>query len=113
MHLSSHLADLLFLPLEALFVRSVALGFLFTAEKKLPSGPLIPLRSEVIPLGCWFGMGIRPGGVSQYLKNLAFCGALEVAVGLGVWQLSTGVSTFRSIFFSFKLLTQCLLRHVF
>ena len=92
MHLSTHLTDILFLPLEAWFVRSVALGFLSAAASKSPSGSVLGLRDQVISPGCWFGMGIRPGGAMQYMKNLAFCSALEVAVGIGVWQLSTGAA---------------------
>lgn len=91
-HLSTHLTDFLFLPLEALFVRSVALGFLSAAASKSPSSPILNLRNQVIPPWCWFGMGIRPGGAFQYVKNLVFCGVFEVIIGLGVWQLSTGAA---------------------
>lgn len=85
MHLSTHLADLLFLPLEALFVRSVALGFMSAAATRSPSGPAIGLRNQITPLGRWFGIGISPGGSFQYIKNLVCCGVIEVAVGLGIW----------------------------
>lgn len=85
MHLSTHLADLLFLPLEALFVRSVALGFISAAAIRSPSVPAIGLRNQITPLGCWFGIGIIPGGSIQYVRNLMCCGVLEVAVGFGIW----------------------------
>lgn len=92
MHLSTHIADLLFLPLEASFVRSVALGFLSTAAIRSPTSSALGLRSQVIPLGRWFGMGIRPGASFHYIKNLTLCAALEVVAGLGIWQLSTGTA---------------------
>ena len=94
MHLSTHLADLFFLPLEALFVRSVALGFLSAAASRTSSGSVDGMRNQVIPLGRCFGMGIKASGLSQYVRNLAFCGALEVVLGLGIWQLSTGAAWF-------------------
>ena len=92
MHLSTHLTDLLLLPLEAMFVRSVALGFLSAAAKKSPSSPIISLQNQVISPLYWFGPGIRPGGALQYLKNLAFCGSLEMALGFGIWQLGAGAA---------------------
>lgn len=91
MHLSTHLADLLFLPLEALFVRSVALGFLSAATGS-PSGSVLGLRTQVIPLCRWFGPGSSPGSSFRYIKNLVLCGAVEAAVGFGIWQLSAGAA---------------------
>ena len=91
MHLSTHLADLLFLPLEALFVRSVALGFLSAATRS-PADSVLGLRTQVIPLRRWFGLGISLGSSFRYTKNLVLCGAVEVAVGFGIWQLSAGAA---------------------
>lgn len=91
MHFSTHIADLLFLPLEALFVRSVALSFL-NASASVPSSPAARWRDQVIPLSSWFGRGLGPGGLRNYVMNMAMCGVFELAIGMGLWQLSSGAA---------------------
>ncbi|KAL8831065.1 MAG: hypothetical protein Q9191_001077 [Dirinaria sp. TL-2023a] len=92
MHFSTHLADLIFLPLEALFVRSVALSSLSISASGGPSSPAARWRDQVIPLRSWFGMGTGSGGVRNYVRNMAMCGVFELAVGMGIWQFSTGAA---------------------
>ena len=94
MHLSTHLSDLLFLPLEAVFVRSVALNFYNNAASRSPSGPAARWRNEVIPLRSSLGLGIIPGGSRGYVANMAMSAVSELAVGVGIWQLSTGLAWF-------------------
>lgn len=91
MHFSTHLADLIFLPLEALFVRSVAISFL-NASANVASSPAARWRDQVIPLRSWFGMGTGSSGVRRYVMNMVMCGIFELAVGMGIWQLSTGTA---------------------
>ena len=109
-HLSTHLADILFLPLESLFIRSVALSFfslplfmpysppLQSRSPFLPSSPHTSpsaalLRAEIFPLGTWFGVGLRGrrGRMMDYAARMTLCSGLEVCVGYVVWQLGAGV----------------------
>ena len=87
--MSTHLADWLSLPLEALFVRSIALAFASSRTAPL-SAPW--LRSEIYPLGSWFGMGIRSGRAGDYILRTVLCCGVEMALGLGVWQMTTGLA---------------------
>ena len=91
MHFSTHLADLIFLPLEALFVRSVAISFLNISASG-PESPAARWRDQAIPLKSWFGVGTGSGGVRNYVMNMAMCGVFELAVSMGIWQLSTGAA---------------------
>lgn len=92
MHFSTHLADLLFLPLEALFVRSVALRFPSATPSTAPSGQAAGWRSQVFPLKSWMGWGAGPGGLRGYISNMALCGVFELAAGVGIWQMSSGAA---------------------
>ncbi|MCJ1261404.1 hypothetical protein MMC22_001268 [Lobaria immixta] len=106
-HISTHLADILFFPLEALFIRSVARNFLSPPLQSstghlASSFPfLVPthtsvaasLRAEVFPSETWFGAGLRGGksGMIDYAGRLALCAGLEMGMGFAVWQLGAGV----------------------
>lgn len=110
-HISTHLADILFFPLEALFIRSVARNFLSSPLLSSPnnlvslSSPFqassprnsaaaaAMLRAEVFPSGTWFGAGLG-GGKSRmmdYAGRLALCTGLEFGLGYVVWQVGAGV----------------------
>lgn len=106
-HISTHLADILFLPLEALFIRSVARNFLSSPLRSsshlASSSPFLApphasavadnLRAEVFPLETWFGAGLRGGRsrMMDYAGRLALCAGLEVGLGYVVWQLGAGL----------------------
>lgn len=99
-HLAAHLTTLIFLPLEALFVRSVTLGYLSSPVHAhgISSGARERLRREVYPLGSWFGAGLRGGGggvgggVADYVGKMVLVAGLEVGVGFAVWQFGVGVA---------------------
>lgn len=92
LHLSTHITDILIMPFEALWVRSVALAFLSSpaagAGTQAAAGRW---RGEVFPLGGWFGMGLRGGwrGVGDYVGKMVLLTGLEMGVGEFVWQACT------------------------
>lgn len=92
-HLAAHIADIILLPLEALFVRSLALAFL-SSPRANPAAQAAAarLRGEVFPLGGWFGMGLRGGwrGVGDYAGKMVLVLGLEVGINMAVWQACTG-----------------------
>ena len=112
-HLIHPLCSLLALPMDALYIRAVALAFLGASGA---SPAALGLRSTVYPLNSWFGakVGTRTGmgmglgvaagtvigmghgarwrQVTDYMGKMALCVALETMVGLGVWQVGMGVA---------------------
>ncbi|MCJ1451266.1 Mucin-2 [Mycoblastus sanguinarius] len=95
MHLSTQLTELLFLPLDALFVRSLALAFLSSpASSPTARTAAGRWRSEVFPLGTWFGMGLSSGwrGMCEYAGKMLLISGIEAGIGLAIWQLGTGMS---------------------
>ncbi len=94
--LASHITELLFLPLEALFVRSLALGFLSSPRADpLAQAAASRWRSQVFPLGGWFGMGLRAGGwkgAADYAAKTALIFGMEMGFNLTVWQICTGIA---------------------
>ena len=95
-HLSSHLTDLLFLPLEAMFVRSVAIAFLSSpAAGREAQIAAMRWKREILPITGWFGMGLRGGGwrgVADYAGKMVLVSGMEVGIGMAVWQACTGFS---------------------
>lgn len=95
LHLSGHITDILLLPLEALYVRSVALSFLSSPSANLGAKMAAERwRGEVYPLGGWFGMGLRGGwrGVGDYVGKMVLVEGLEMGIGFAVWQVCLGFS---------------------
>ena len=94
-HLASHLVDILFLPLEALFVRSLVTGFL-SSPRAGPQAQAVAARwkGEVYPLGTWFGMGPRGGWRSMvdYAGKMVLVLGMQMGVHLTAWQICTGVA---------------------
>ncbi len=94
-HLAAHLADIICLPLEALFVRSLALAFL-SSPRANPAAQAAAarLRVEVFPLGSWCGMGLRGGwrGVGDYAGKMVLASGLELGISMAVWQAFTGIA---------------------
>ncbi|KAI4263791.1 MAG: hypothetical protein L6R42_001080 [Xanthoria sp. 1 TBL-2021] len=88
--LSTIVADVILLPLEALLVRSVALTYLNT-----PSGAAystMGLRSEIYPLGSWAGMGLRGGRVMDYVRKMTLCLGVDMLLRFAVWQATAGAA---------------------
>ncbi|KAL2040070.1 hypothetical protein N7G274_006973 [Stereocaulon virgatum] len=94
-HLSTHITDVLMMPVEALFVRSIALAFLSSpAAGAGVQAAASKLRGEIYPLGQWFGVGLRGGwrGVGDYVGKMVLLTGLEVGVSMVVWQACTAFS---------------------
>ncbi|KAI4246576.1 MAG: hypothetical protein L6R40_001939 [Gallowayella cf. fulva] len=88
--LSKMLADILLLPLEALFIRSVALAYLDTADGA--SYAAMGLRQEIYPLGSWFGTALRGGRAMDYVRKMTLCFGLDMLLGFGAWQVTAGAA---------------------
>ncbi|KAL9605143.1 MAG: hypothetical protein Q9219_000077 [cf. Caloplaca sp. 3 TL-2023] len=91
-NLATVLTYTLTLPLEAFFVRSVALRYLSTGGGG--GGALHSsrwLRNEIYPLTSWFGMGLRGGRAMDYAGKMVLCLGTEMALSYGVWQINAGV----------------------
>ncbi|KAL8914605.1 MAG: hypothetical protein Q9171_000786 [Xanthocarpia ochracea] len=86
--LSTIVADVLLLPLEALFVRSVALAHLDTAGGAAYSA--MGLRNEIYPLGSWFGTGLRGGRPIDYVREMVLCFGVDMLLGFLAWQTTAG-----------------------
>lgn len=88
--LSSIVADILLLPLEALLVRSVASTYLNT-----PSGAVystMGLRHEIYPLRSWAGMGLGGGRIMDYVRKMTLCLGVDILLRLAVWQATVGAA---------------------
>ena len=94
-HLSGYITEILLLPLEALYMRSVALSFLSSPSTNLGARMAAERwKGEVYPLGGWFGMGLRGGwrGVGDYVGKMVLVEGLEMGIGFAVWQACMGLS---------------------
>lgn len=89
-HLSIMFTHALYLPLEALFVRSVASAYLSTTGGVSESS--LWLRNEIYPLGSWFGMGWGKGSAMDYARKMTLCLGMQMALGYGVWQIGAGAT---------------------
>ena len=51
-------------------------------------------RSEVFPVGAWFGKGLRGGwmAMGDYAGKMALVMGMEMGVSFAVWRLCTGVA---------------------
>ncbi|MCJ1376649.1 hypothetical protein MMC20_007892 [Loxospora ochrophaea] len=96
-HLISHIASLICMPLEALFVRSLALGFLAAAPATDPltQASALALRSAVYPMGAWCGLWGGEGWYAagrSYARKMLLCVGMESLVSYGVWEVGLGVA---------------------
>lgn len=94
-HLSGCIADIILFPLEALYVRSVALSFLSSPAASVGAKAAAERwKGEVFPLGGWFGMGLRGGwrGVADYVGKMVLVQGMQRGIGFVVWQASVGLS---------------------
>ena len=95
-HLSGCITDILLYPLEALYVRSVALAFLSSPAANVGAKVVAERwKGEVYPLGGWFGIGLRGGwrGVADYVGKMVLVQGLEMGNGFAVWQISVILSS--------------------
>lgn len=88
--LSTIVADVVLLPLEALFVRSVALTYLNTSSGAAYS--TMGLRNEIYPLGSWAGMGLRGGRVMDYVRKMTLCLGVDMLLRFAAWQATAGAA---------------------
>ena len=94
-HLSSHLTDLLFLPLEALLVRSLAIAFLSSPAARTEAQiAVMRWNREIYPIRGWFGMELRGGwrGVADYAGKMVLVSGMEAGISMAIWQACTGFS---------------------
>lgn len=92
-HIAYNLADLLFIPLETLFLRSVARRFLASPQAQHLAGAT-PFRSPLLPLGTRFGLGLGRGGwrgIVHYAGMIGWCWGFKVVAGYLTWQLGAGI----------------------
>ena len=93
-HLSRRFADLLFLPLEALFVRSVAYTFWQAPGLAVGGrGAAGRWKGDVFPMGGWFGTGFKAGGwrgAGEYAGKMLLIWGLQVGTNFALWELTTG-----------------------
>ncbi|KAL8701290.1 MAG: hypothetical protein Q9201_004990 [Fulgogasparrea decipioides] len=91
--LANIITDILLLPLEALFVRSLAVAYLGRrGVTDDPKPALWLLRDGIYPVGSWFGVGLRGGRMMDYVTKMVLCFGMDMALSYGIWQVSAGVS---------------------
>lgn len=91
-HLSWHIVEFLFLPIETLYVRSIALSFLASPLASVGAQAAASRwRGEIYPLGSWFGMGLNGEwrGIGDYVGKMVLLSGLEMALGMLIWQPCT------------------------
>ena len=96
-HLSSAIADVLFLPLETLFIRSLAVSFLsHPAGSPGTRAAAGRWKSQVYPLGGWFGLGLAGGwmGMCDYVCKMILVTGIQVGFGMAVWQVGYSLCFF-------------------
>ena len=93
-HLSYLATDLLLLPLEAAYLRSIALGFLGAplGNREGAADAAGWLNGQVFPMGTWFGYGLGRSGARDYGRKMILCLGMETMVGFSIWQLGIGAA---------------------
>ncbi|ODM24294.1 hypothetical protein SI65_01998 [Aspergillus cristatus] len=84
-HLASMLTTVIFLPLESLYLRSLASSFLSSR------GSSSALRSDVRALGAWGGGGSRTD-ILTYVGKMALMMSMQAAVNASVWGVISGAA---------------------
>ncbi|PLB54472.1 hypothetical protein P170DRAFT_397986 [Aspergillus steynii IBT 23096] len=84
-HLATMITGVLFLPLESLYLRSVASAFLSSIES--PPG----LSSDVRDLGAWGGGGSR-ADIAAYMGKMVLMLGMQAAVNASVWGIVSGAA---------------------
>ena len=94
-NLAGYIEAIMLLPLEALFVRSLAYSFLSSPQANPTAQAAADRwRTEIYPFGSWFGMGLRGGwrGMGDYVGKMVLVTGMEMGVNLMLWQVCTGLS---------------------
>lgn len=86
-HVSSLLATAILLPLEALYLRSLATSFLASAR---PGA--IGLRADIRGVGAWFGGEGGIWGMGEYAGTMLLLLGLQGVVSSVVWSFGTGTA---------------------
>ena len=92
--LAEQITELLCLPLDAMFARSVILSF--CASPRSPFAHTANAgggRSAVLPMGSWFGPGLKHGGwkgVADYAGKIFLVWGLDLGCRFIVWEIATG-----------------------
>ena len=99
LHLTNLLAGLVLLPLEARFVRTVALNFGRARVHGVAGqgGSNFPMP-EIYSPGSWFGLGFRAGGwrgVSRYAGKMFLVWGIQVGIGFALWQVGMAYAWWR------------------
>lgn len=85
-HMSSIITNIMFIPFESLYLRSLATSYLASRA----SSPGQPLRSDIRPLSLW------PGGSASstltYIGKLGLVMGIQAAVDASIWGVITGVA---------------------
>ena len=92
---SLHLVDVLLLPLESFYLRSLAISFLSSPRADSSAqAAAARWKNEIFPLGGWCGMGFRGSwkGAANYAMNMALVFGMEMGVSFTIWQICTGVA---------------------
>ena len=95
--LASYITGALFLPLEALYVRNLALSFLSSpAANTGAQAATSRWKGGVYPVWKWFGMGLRGGwrGIGDYVGKMILVLGMEIGLGLAVWKSYTSLALF-------------------
>lgn len=82
-HLASIATTVIFMPLESLYLRSLAASYLSST-----SAPSI-LRSDIIPMRAWAGGGSRSDAL-VYMGKLMLMVGMHAAVNASLWGIVSG-----------------------
>lgn len=92
--LAEQITELLCLPLDAMFARSVVLSF--CASSRSPFVHTVSAgggRSGIFPTGSWFGPGLKHGGwrgVADYAGKIFLVWGLDLGCRFIIWEIATG-----------------------
>lgn len=84
-HLASMLTTVIFLPLESIYLRSLASSFLSSRDSSSA------LLSDVRTFGAWGGGGSRTG-ILTYVGKMALMVSVQAAVNASVWGIISGAA---------------------
>ena len=92
--LAEQITELLCLPLDAMFARSVVLAF--CASPRSPFAHTASAggeRNRILPMSSWFGPGLKHGGwkgVADYAGKILLVWGLDLGCRFIVWEIATG-----------------------
>ncbi|KAL1965654.1 hypothetical protein VTN77DRAFT_5331 [Rasamsonia byssochlamydoides] len=89
-HLASLITSVLFIPLESLYLRSLAMTYL-SLPASAGTANLASLRSDIRSLNAWAGGGGRQD-VLAYMGKLALVTAMQAAVSMGILRVGAAAA---------------------